>query len=129
MSKATIEMLKIYKPISKLDWMNYKIVKKSDLTFHHILKKEYGGGKDISNGALLIPISHQYLHLIECKDIDTYITINKIFKVINNQKYEPTSDQRQIIEYLLQEFELKYKDDKNSKGKLLIKKEYKQRWL
>lgn len=123
-----MEMLKIYKPISNLDWLNYKIVRKSDLTFHHIIKREDGGGKDISNGALLIPISHQYLHLIECKDIDTYIAINKIFKVVNSQLREPTMEQREIIEYLLQEFEYEHKNDKNAKGKSLIKREYKQRW-
>lgn len=128
MSKATIEMLRIYKPVSNLDWLNYKIVRKKDLTFHHIVKKEDGGSKDISNGALLVPLSHQYLHLIEYKDLETYITINKIFKVVNNQLYEPTLEQREILEYLLQEFEYKHRNDKNSKGKTLIKREYKQRW-
>jgi hypothetical protein len=129
MSKATIEMLKIYKPYSHLDWLNYKIVRNNDLTFHHIIKRENGGTKDITNGALLIPISHQYLHLIEYKDINTYIAINKIFKIVNNQLAEPTEDQRQILEYLLQDFEYKHRNDKNSKGKLLIKNEYKKRWL
>lgn len=128
MSKTTIEMLKIYKPISHLDWLNYRINRKSELTFHHIQKKEDGGSKDISNGALLIPTSHQYLHLIECKDIDTYITLNKLFKIINNQLTEPNQEQREIIEYLLKDFEEEHKWDKNSKGKLLIQKKYKERW-
>lgn len=75
-----------------------------------------------------MPISHQYLHLIECKDIETYIAINKIFKAINNQLYEPTKDQREIIEYLLQDFEYQHRNDKNSKGKLLIQRKYKERW-
>lgn len=75
-----------------------------------------------------MPVSHQYLHLIEFKDIDTYITINKIFKIVNNQLAEPTKDQREIIEYLLQDFEYHHRNDRNSKGKLIIKKEYKQRW-
>ena len=129
MSKATVEMLKIYKPYSHLDWLNYKIVRKNDLTFHHIIKKENGGNRSISNGALLLPVSHQYLHLIEFKDIDTYITINKIFKIVNNQLAEPTKDQREILEYLLQDFEYHHRNDRNSKGKLIIKKEYKQRYL
>lgn len=128
MNKITKEMLKIYKPISNLDWMNYKLVKK-DVTRHHIIKKEDGGRLEISNIALLMPIPHQYLHLIECKDIDTYIALNKIFKVINNQLHEPNNDQREIIEYLLQDFEYHNRNETNSKGKLLIQKKYKDRVL
>lgn len=52
MKKVTKEMLKIYKPISNLDWMNYKIIKK-DMTAHHILKKEDGGKMEQYNIALL----------------------------------------------------------------------------
>jgi hypothetical protein len=127
MNKITKEMLHIYKPISNLDWMNYKLVR-NQLTFHHIEKRENGGKKDISNGALLMPTPHQYLHLIECKDIKTYIALNKIFKVINSQLSEPNQEQREIIEYLLQDFEYHHRNDKNSKGKTLIQKKYKERW-
>lgn len=127
MKQITKEMLKIYKPISNLDWLNYKLVKKN-ITFHHIQKKEDGGKQVIDNGALLMPISHQYLHLIEYKDIETYIALNKIFKIVNNQLTEPNKEQRKIIEYLLQNFEYHHRWDKNSKGKLLIKYEYKNRW-
>ena len=121
--QITREMLKIYIPYSGKDWMNYKLVKK-DLTFHHITKKSDGGKEVIDNGALLMPIGHQYLHLIEYKDIKTYESINKIFEYVNHQRYEPTSEQRAIIEYLLSEFEYKHRNDKNSKGKKLIKESY-----
>lgn len=120
------EMLKIYKPLSGLDWMNYKLVKK-DVTFHHIIKRVDGGKRVIENGALLIPVAHQYLHLIEFKDIETYNAINKIFKFINQQQSEPTTEQREIIEYLLREFEKTHKNDKGSKGKPLIKYKYLER--
>ena len=122
-------MLKIYKPISGLDWMNYRLVKK-DLTFHHIEKKEFGGKRVVENGCLLMPVAsaHQYLHLIECKDIETYITLNKLFKIINTQMAEPNQEQREIVEYLLEEFEYNHRNDKNSKGKTLIQKKYKERW-
>lgn len=126
MEKLKIEMLKIYKPISNLDWMNYKLIK-SDITFHHILKREDGGRRDIENGALLMPVAHQYLHLIEYKDIETYNAINRIFKYINQQREEPTQEQREIIEYLLKQFEEAHKWDKGSKGKLLIKHKYLER--
>lgn len=128
MKNITREMLKIYKPYSSMDWMNYKLVR-NDMTAHHILKKEHGGKLEISNIAPLRSISHQYLHLIEYKDINTYITINKIFKYVNQQGYEPTQEQREIIEYLLKEFENEHKFDKSSKGKLLIKQEYLKRCL
>lgn len=128
MKQITRDMLKIYKPISNMDWLNYKLVKK-DLTFHHIVKKQYGGKEEISNGALIMNTGHQYLHLIEYKDIKTYNAINKLFRYINDQKYEPTLEQREIIEYLLQEFEYQHRNDKNSKGKILIKREYKNRNL
>ena len=127
MNKITKEMLHIYKPVSNLDWMNYKLVR-NQLTFHHIEKRENGGKKDLSNGALLMPTPHQYLHLIECKDIETYIALNKIFKIINTQLKEPNKDQREIIEYLLQDFEYHHRNDRNSKGKLLIQRKYKDRW-
>ena len=123
MRKIKRQMLEIYKPYSKLDWLNYKLVR-NDVTLHHIIKKEDGGRKDIDNLSLIMPSGHQFIHLIECKDIETYITLNKILKIINNQRTEPTRDQREIIEYLLQDFEYKHRWDKNSKGKLLIKREY-----
>jgi hypothetical protein len=123
MSDIKKEMLEIYKPYSKLDWLNYKLVRK-DVTLHHIIKREDGGRRDIDNLSLIMPSGHQFLHLIECKDIETYITLNKILKIINNQRTEPTRDQREIIEYLLRDFEYKHRWDKNSKSKLLIKREY-----
>ena len=128
MNKTTIEMLKIYKPYSNLDWLNYRLVREQ-ATFHHIEKREDGGKQIITNGAILMPIPHQYLHIIECKDIKTYTTLNKMFKIINNQRYEPTRDQREIMECLLQDFEYHHRDTKNAKGKLLIKEEYKKRSL
>lgn len=128
MKRVTKEMLKIYKPISGMDWMNYKLVRK-DITAHHILKREDGGRLEQDNIALLMPIAHQYLHLIEYKDTKTYNAINKIFRYINQQEHEPTMEQREIIEYLLREFEKVNKWEKNSKGKALIQWKYKQRML
>lgn len=126
MNRVTKEMLKIYKPLSHLDWMNYTLVKK-DITYHHIQKHENGGKRTIENGALLMPVAHQYLHLIECKDNDTYVAINKIFKYVNEQRYEPTREQREIVEYLLREFESVHRWDKGSKGKLLLQRKYLER--
>ena len=127
MDRIRKEMLKIYKPISGLDWLNYKLVK-DKVTYHHIIKRESNGKRTIENGALLMPVAHQYLHLIENKDIDTYIGINKIFEYINQQQYEPTQEQREILEYMLRQFEYEHRFDKGSKGKILIKHKYLERW-
>ena len=127
MKKVVRDMLKIYKPYSSLDWMNYKLVKK-DVTFHHIQKRCDGGRLEINNGGLLMPNSHAYLHLIEFLDLDTYLALNEIFKDVNIQGYEPEYEQRLIIESLLSTFESVHRWDKGSKGKLLIKRKYLERW-
>lgn len=119
-------MIKIYKPVD-LDWLNYRVTPSNPLTFHHIIKKEHSGKEIVENGALITEIGHQYLHLIECKNIDTYILLNKIFKMVNEQKSCPTDEQRELIEYILREFELVHKNDKNSKGESLIKYKYLKR--
>ena len=126
MTNIKKEMLKIYKPYSNMDWMNYRLVRK-DMTFHHLTKRVDGGKQIITNGALLMPIAHQYLHLIEIRDIRTYEAINRIFRLVNDQEHEPTREQREIVEYLLREFESVHRWDKNSKGDLLIQKKYKER--
>lgn len=123
MNPISREMLKIYKPYSNADWMNYKLVR-GDITYHHIEKRVNGGKRTIENGALLMPIAHQYLHMIEYREIEIYEIINRVFKMINEQQHEPTTEQRRLIEQLLVEFEKAHKWDKNSNGKLIIKKSY-----
>lgn len=120
------EMLVIYQPASHLDWMNYKLVKK-DVTYHHIQKDCDGGKKTIENGALLMPIAHQYLHLIENMEIETYVRLNEIFKKVNEQRHEPTREQRALVEYILQVFENVHRWDKGNKGKILIQHKYLKR--
>lgn len=78
----------------------------------------------MENGAILMPIPHQYLHIIEFKDWKTYKHINDMFRIINDQHYEPTKEQREILEEMLLEFEIKHANDRTSKGKKLIKQEY-----
>lgn len=99
------------------------------MTAHHIVKKEDGGLLRIDNIAPLMDVSHSYLHIIEYKDYKTYKHINEIFKLVNRQGYEPTLEQREIIEYLLTQFEKKHIEDTNSKGKRLIREKYLERCL
>ena len=127
MKEVTRELIKLYKPID-LDWLNYKVNRPSDLTYHHIIKKENGGLYTLDNGALLTSTAHQYLHIIEYKEIKIYEMLNKMFEIINRQRHAPTMEQREIIEYLLNEFYELHKEDKNSKGKHLIRYEYLKRF-
>lgn len=127
MKQVTKEMIKIYKPLD-LDWLNYRVTKSNQITFHHIIKKEHGGLYTFENGALLTETGHHYLHIIEYKEIKIYETLNKMFEIINRQKHAPTQEQREIIEYLLNEFYQLHKNDKNSKGKTLIKYDYLKRF-
>ena len=105
MKKITSQMIKVYETY-KYDWMNFLIID-NELTYHHIVKREDGGGLTFSNGALLTPRAHNYLHLIEKYDIEIYDKINEIFKAINNQKHKPSNNQKKIIDLLLLEFEVK----------------------
>lgn len=125
------EMINYYYPYSGLDWLNYRIKDMeefSDITYHHIIPKRLHSKKDISNGALLTSVSHQYLHLIEKIEIATFEDLNKILKDINKQKKEPYQYQREDIENLFQEFEDRHRWEKNKEGNLLIKKKYLKRW-
>lgn len=127
MKEVTKELIKIYRPIG-LDWMNYRVTRQNPVTYHHIIKKENGGLYTLDNGALLTTTGHQYLHIIECKEIKLYDMLNKMFEIINRQRTAPTEEQREIIEYLLNEFYTLHKNDKNSKGKTLIKYDFTQRF-
>lgn len=124
MKSVTRELINIYKP-KGIDWMGYDIRTIHDLTYHHIQKKEDGGPFTLDNGALLHgDTSHEYLHIIETRDLDMYIYINKILKAINEQGYRPSREQLLLIRDVLLSFEREHDRDENSKGKLLIKTRY-----
>ena len=125
MKDITKRMIKIYN-LDKLCFMGYKLDKNA--TYHHIVKRCDGGRETIENGAVLNKTAHEYLHIIEYKDIGTYIAINKILKIINEQRDRPTTEQLEIISKILSMFEEEHKEDKTSKGKRLIKHQYLDRY-
>jgi hypothetical protein len=69
------------------------------------------------------------LHTIEYYDLDKYVFINKILKDINTQRYMPTIEQLKQIDYVLKEFEEEHEDEVSTRGKVLIKDEYRKRVL
>gem|GEM_PF-1204014 len=110
MKDVTREMIRIYK-LKNHDWLNFKIVKMEDITFHHIKKDEDGGKYNIDNGALLTDIAHQYLHCIERHDLDIYNAINRVFKEINEQGCGPTQNQIEKLEKIMCFFDKLYAVD------------------
>jgi hypothetical protein len=124
MNQLVKDMRGIYR-IRHYDFMGYTFRTLNDLSYHHILKECDGGLKTLDNGALLVKdTAHPYLHLIEERDYDMYVYINKILKSINSQHDSPTKAQLEAIREVLLEFEEEHKNDINSKGRKLIKQEY-----
>lgn len=113
--------------VKKIDWMGYKLNKDNPYTYHHIFKKENGGKETIGNGAILTRIAHEYLHKIECKDIELYNYINNVLKQINEQGFEPLKRQLLAVDFILRQFEKEHFGDSTKKGKLLIKDSYLRR--
>ena len=119
-------LINIYN-MQDMDWMGYKL--QDRYSFHHLIKRCHGGERKIENGAVLYQSSHSYLHTIEYYDLGKYLMINNILKDINNQRYMPTMEQLIEIEYVLRQFESEHEDYISTRGKELIKEEYKRRIL
>lgn len=124
MKELTRAMAKEYRTRGN-DWMGYTIQSINQLSYHHIQKKEDGGPFTWDNGALLRrDTAHEYLHIIEYKDLEIYDYINGILKQINTQGYKPTKEELIAIRDVLLSFEREHCSDRNSKGKILIKSKY-----
>ena len=128
MKNVTKLIIRIYN-VKKIDWMGYKVSKDNPYTYHHLKKKEYGGKEDLKNGAILTDIAHKYLHIIESRDKELYEYINNVLLQINEQGFAPLKRQLLAIDFILRQFEEKYKNQTNSKGKQLIKNKYFKRWF
>ena len=121
MSDTLKTMIRLWK-VKDIDWMGYE--NKERYSYHHLKKKSDGGKTTLENGAILHQSTHQYLHTIELYEIEDYIFLNSLLKDINNQRTMPTKEQLEQIKEILLRFQERYKDKENSKGKLIIKKEY-----
>ncbi len=86
-----LNMVKIYNTYS-LDWMGDEIKSLSDLTRHHIVKKEDDGIDDISNYALLTSYSHHFIHYLEIHYNKEYNYINSLLLELNQSNMPPTSE-------------------------------------
>lgn len=132
MDAVTKKMIKLYR-IKKvgLDFMGYKVDKRSNISFHHLLiPNRFGGKRIIQNGALLMQgqyqsesNSHDYLHLIEHIDIEIFNLITSEMLDQNIKGYLDIKNLKKIRD-LLEYFEHEHLNDRGKKGKLLIKQQY-----
>jgi hypothetical protein len=115
--------------IQRIDMMGYYL-KKEDVSYHHLMiPNRENGPMTIWNGAILNrSTSHPYLHLIESKDYEIFmrITSEMIDEKIKNRI---DIENLKYINDLLCYFEKEFSNMKSKKGKLLIKNDYKERFL
>lgn len=113
--------------IHKIDWMGYKVNKDNPYTYHHLKKKCHGGKETIENGAALTKIAHEYLHIVESRDMELYNYINNVLKQINEQGFMPLERQLLAIDAMLKMFEKDHRYDRTKSNKILIKENYLKR--
>lgn len=113
MNEEILQMMNIYNTFS-LDWMGDEIKTPSDLTRHHITKKQYNGEDNISNYALLTTNSHHLIHYLEVNYNKEYNLINKLLLELNQSKKEPTEEYFSEMKKILK---IVKKDIKNKKRK------------
>lgn len=123
MKEITNSIIRIYN-VKKIDWMGYKVSKNNPYTYHHLIKKCDRGKVSTENGAILTSNAHEYLNVIEMYDLELYEYINNVLKQINEQGFGPLKRQLLAINFILKQFEEKYKNKTNSKGKQIIKTKY-----
>lgn len=116
----------------RCDFMGYKIHSINDLTFHHLLisraecklQRIPQEGYVNWNGVLLVrDTSHDYLHIIEDRDEEIFY---KITSELLDERIQGriTKEHLKNIRELLLWFESEHRNDKNSKGKILIKEKF-----
>lgn len=102
MKEPLITMLQIYKPLEQgRDWMDYKIVRVQDITFHHIKEKRNGGKRILSNGAILVKRSHDYLNYLDYCYHKYYRDLNDLFRQLNRTMKPPTDDYYDEVHHIL----------------------------
>ena len=135
MREITKEMIIAYK-LKKLgyDFMGFEFNRTQQLSFHHLIIqhrycKENGLGEGYLwwNGVILRQnTSHEYLHVIESKDIDRF---NAITSELIDENVKGYLDQENLlaIDDILDSFEKEYCGTYTKKGKPLIIDEYTSR--
>lgn len=107
--------------------MGYGKQDKDILTFHHLLIPNRHGGKySYENGVILYTTSHQYLHLTEAVDYDYFVYLTSEMQDMKIKGYLDESNLSEI-DYILSDFEDKYKDYHTKKRRKLLRPVYMNR--
>ena len=99
------------------DWLNDKINSYSELTKHHIIKKEKGGINDISNFALLTTNSHRLIHYLEDKYYKDYVSLNNLFLELNRSEKPPTIEYYDNIKRIIKRVKKCIKNENKKRKK------------
>lgn len=105
------------------DFMGYSFDNKKELTYHHIIPKNYGGQTSYENGALLIRDSHNYIHTIQDFEFKLFIELSYELKKEHEQG-SITKENLIAIKQMLEYFESKYGDYYNKHGVPIIKENF-----
>lgn len=103
MKHRTSRMVRIYE-LTDACFMGFPLTKDSRFTFHHCIKKEYGGSNSIDNGAVLTNDAHRLLNYIEMNYYEIYYQINCKLIEISKGKHHPTKEQLNEINELIRAF-------------------------
>lgn len=114
--------------MQSVDWMGYKLRRRDEFTFHHlIVPRRDGGPYAMWNGAILCgQTAHPYLHLIERVDYDTFLCITSLL-IDQNALGRLDLEIIKEIDFTLKSFEEQYYDVRGKGGKRLLKPEYRVR--
>ena len=106
-------MIQIYKTYD-VDWLGCEIKSESDLTRHHIVKKENGGENGISNYALLTKSSHIFLHYLEDNYYYAYNELNSLFLELNMSVSAPTKEYYEKVRSIVKKVRKSIKNKKRT---------------
>ena len=112
-------MMKIYGTY-EYDWLGDPFESESELTRHHIVKRENGGENGISNYALLTKKSHIFLHYLEDNYNKEYNYLNEMFMSLNRSLCPPTEEYYEEVRKVVKSVKKRIKN--NSKNKTLSKR-------
>lgn len=127
MKTVTLNMINEFK-IYELgyDFMGFKLNKNDKLTFHHLIVPKRDGGLYVrNNGAIIQRVPHDYLHIIERYDAKLFYYLTSEMIDMNIKGFLDSYNIANIHS-ILDEFEYQHEGQTTRKGKLLIKREYKQ---